>query len=176
MTQLDPDEQAFLDLGGAEARPADAPGYYSDLGADGLPWPATRRPAHDEYDCCADVVLAIRDEELERLEALHEAHLRVEQRLAREGLESERKGEVLKRAHIALAEQAGKDQAALARVRALAADMRTWCSPHNLAVDYADRIDDALKGPNSPDDDTTPAEEGAADRRYWNGRYDRERS
>jgi hypothetical protein len=130
----------------------------------------------DEYDCCASAVLAVRDEELERLEALHEAHLCVEQRLAREGLESERRGEALKRAHIALAEQAGKDQAALARARALAADMRTWCSPHNLAVEYADRIEEALMGSNSPGDDTTPADEGAADRRYWNGRYDQEGS
>ncbi|MFD7016081.1 hypothetical protein [Streptomyces sp. NPDC059928] len=36
---------------------------------------------------------------------------------------------------------------ALARVRALAADMRSWCSPHNIAVDYAQRIDDVLNGP-----------------------------
>ncbi|MEV8523187.1 hypothetical protein AB0451_03365 [Streptomyces sp. NPDC052000] len=38
-------------------------------------------------------------------------------------------------------------EATLDRVRALAADMRTWCSPHNLAVDYADRIDQAIKEP-----------------------------
>lgn len=29
-------------------------------------------------------------------------------------------------------------------VRALAADMRTWCSPHGIATTYADRIDQAL--------------------------------
>jgi hypothetical protein len=36
--------------------------------------------------------------------------------------------------------------AAVARVRALAADMRTWCSPHGIASDYADRIDEAING------------------------------
>lgn len=35
---------------------------------------------------------------------------------------------------------------ALARVRALAVDMRTWCSPHGIATDYAQRIDDAING------------------------------
>lgn len=38
-------------------------------------------------------------------------------------------------------------EAALERVRDLAADMRTWCSPRGIAVDYADRIDEALEGP-----------------------------
>ena len=36
--------------------------------------------------------------------------------------------------------------AAVARVRALAADMRTWCSPHSIATDYAQRIEEALDG------------------------------
>lgn len=36
------------------------------------------------------------------------------------------------------------DQATLARVRDLSADMRTWCSPHGIASDYADRLDAAL--------------------------------
>lgn len=31
-------------------------------------------------------------------------------------------------------------QAAIARVRAFAEDMRTWCSPHGVATDYADRL------------------------------------
>ncbi|MBV6697470.1 hypothetical protein KV557_10070 [Kitasatospora aureofaciens] len=44
------------------------------------------------------------------------------------------------------AEQA---EVCIAAVRALAADMRTWCSPHGIAVDYADRIDEVL-------DRTTP--------------------
>ncbi|MFJ8900014.1 hypothetical protein [Streptomyces sp. NPDC102370] len=35
-------------------------------------------------------------------------------------------------------------EAALARVRALAADMRTWCSPHGIATQYADDIERAL--------------------------------
>ncbi|MFD9564396.1 hypothetical protein [Streptomyces sp. NPDC059994] len=74
----------------------------------------------------ADAILDVRDQELERLRARHAA---------------------LKRAHIALAEQAAKDQAAIVRVRALAADMRTWCSPHGLADHYADTIEAAINGP-----------------------------
>ncbi|MEU3097194.1 hypothetical protein ABZ690_21030 [Streptomyces sp. NPDC006967] len=35
-------------------------------------------------------------------------------------------------------------EAALDRVRALAADMRTWCSPHGIATQYADDIERAL--------------------------------
>jgi len=34
-----------------------------------------------------------------------------------------------------------------ARVTALAADMRTWCSPHGLANHYADQLDRAIAGP-----------------------------
>lgn len=33
------------------------------------------------------------------------------------------------------------------RVAALAADMRTWCSPHGLANHYADQLDQAITGP-----------------------------
>jgi hypothetical protein len=49
VTALDPDadEQAFPDP--AEPRYFDAPGYHSDLGADGLPWPATRQAAHHDW-------------------------------------------------------------------------------------------------------------------------------
>lgn len=39
------------------------------------------------------------------------------------------------------------DQAALARVKALAEDMRTWCSPHGIAVTYAQRIEEAINPP-----------------------------
>jgi hypothetical protein len=55
--------------------------------------------------------------------------------------------DTLHRAHMALAAQGGKDQATIARVRALAADMRTWCSPHGIASHYADAVDAALNGP-----------------------------
>ncbi|MFD0358282.1 hypothetical protein ACFVHW_31815 [Streptomyces sp. NPDC127110] len=44
-------------------------------------------------------------------------------------------------------QRAERAEAALARVRALAADMRTWCSPHGIAIDYADHIDTALNTP-----------------------------
>ena len=44
----------------------------------------------------------------------------------------------------------------VARVRALSADMRTWCSPHDLALSYADRIDEALATP--PPAPTTPGD------------------
>lgn len=42
------------------------------------------------------------------------------------------------------AEQA---EAAIARAKALAKDMRTWCSPHGIAALYADRIEEALAPP-----------------------------
>jgi hypothetical protein len=45
------------------------------------------------------------------------------------------------------AARAEKAEAALARVTALAADMRTWCSPHGLAGHYANQLDQALAGP-----------------------------
>nr|BFD90696.1 hypothetical protein KitaXyl93_20560 [Kitasatospora sp. Xyl93] len=47
----------------------------------------------------------------------------------------------------ALIARATQAEARIAAVRALAADMRTWCSPHGIAADYADRIDAALGGP-----------------------------
>lgn len=37
-------------------------------------------------------------------------------------------------------------EAALARVQALAVDMREWCSPHGIAKDYAERIKQAIAG------------------------------
>jgi hypothetical protein len=43
-----------------------------------------------------------------------------------------------------------KAQDAVERVQALAIDMRTWCSPYGIAVDYADRIDDAIAGKTRP--------------------------
>jgi hypothetical protein len=45
-------------------------------------------------------------------------------------------------------------EAALARVTALAADMRTWCSPHGLADHYADQLDRAIAGPESTPEET----------------------
>ncbi|SHL73968.1 hypothetical protein [Streptomyces yunnanensis] len=41
---------------------------------------------------------------------------------------------------LALRETVIQQRAAIDRVRALAADMRTWCSPHGIAADYADRL------------------------------------
>ncbi|MFD8545608.1 hypothetical protein [Streptomyces sp. NPDC059649] len=48
-------------------------------------------------------------------------------------------------------EQCRKEDAlaTIDRVRALASDMRTWCSPHGIATDYAQRIDDAVDGPEA---------------------------
>lgn len=48
-------------------------------------------------------------------------------------------------------------EAAVARVRALAVDMRDWCSPHGIATSYAERIEEALDGRDS----LTPAPESA---------------
>lgn len=57
--QLDPDERAFLDLHApAETAHVDCPGYHSGLGATGLPWPATRRPAYRDWaDTITDLLL-----------------------------------------------------------------------------------------------------------------------
>lgn len=42
------------------------------------------------------------------------------------------------------------EQARVGAVRALAADMRTWCSPHGLASHYADAVEQALDAPSTP--------------------------
>jgi len=49
----------------------------------------------------------------------------------------------------ALAAETERDQlkATLDRVKALAEDMRTWCSPHGIAVLYAQRIEEAIEPP-----------------------------
>lgn len=39
--------------------------------------------------------------------------------------------------------------AAVARGRALAEDMRTWCSPHGVAADYAQQVLTALTIPEN---------------------------
>ncbi len=46
-----------------------------------------------------------------------------------------------------LKHQFQRDQfkATVDRVKALAEDMRTWCSPHGIAVTYAQRIEEAIK-------------------------------
>lgn len=49
--------------------------------------------------------------------------------------------------HSAAHDEAVRHAAAIERVRTLAADMRTWCSPHGIATDYAQRIEDAINGP-----------------------------
>lgn len=51
------------------------------------------------------------------------------------------------RAHGATEQALRVVEARIAAVRALAADMRTWCSPHGIADHYADRIDATLDGP-----------------------------
>ncbi|WP_438489519.1 hypothetical protein [Streptomyces sp. S186] len=56
---------------------------------------------------------------------------------------------------LALRETVIQQQAALGRVRALAADMRTWCSPRGLAADYADRLLAALEPPDGQPADGT---------------------
>jgi len=55
-----------------------------------------------------------------------------------------------------LVERGDQAEAAVQRVRDLAADMRTWCSPHGVAVDYAQRIEAALDALPEPAD-TDPA-------------------
>jgi hypothetical protein len=53
------------------------------------------------------------------------------------------------RAEIAEAEaQIRAADAAIARVKALAEDMRTWCSPHGIAGTYAQRIEEAIEPPD----------------------------
>ncbi|MFE4867679.1 hypothetical protein [Streptomyces sp. NPDC056682] len=97
--------------------------------ADGREWEHMRAAWYAH----ADAVLAVRDAELEQLKA----------RIVT--LEHVAAGN---KRHVQLiVPDLERAEAALDRVRALAADMRTWCSPHNIAVDYAQRIDDALHGP-----------------------------
>jgi hypothetical protein len=55
-------------------------------------------------------------------------------------------------AFTAATEQQAKAEATIARVRALAEDMRTWCSPHGISVLYAQRIDEAIEPPERDDD------------------------
>jgi hypothetical protein len=42
----------------------------------------------------------------------------------------------------------------IARVTALAADMRTWCSPHGLADHYANQLDQAITGAEPTNEET----------------------
>jgi hypothetical protein len=53
----------------------------------------------------------------------------------------------LKRRHTELTIETDQLKATVARVKALAEDMRTWCSPHGIAVTYAQRIDEAIEPP-----------------------------
>ncbi|GGX49202.1 hypothetical protein [Streptomyces noursei] len=54
---------------------------------------------------------------------------------------------------LALRETIIQQRAAIDRVRAFAEDMRTWCSPHGIAADYADRLLAVLEPPdNQPAD------------------------
>lgn len=123
------------------------------------------------YDAeCADAVLTVRDTELEQLRADLAALRAVATGYCPHcgrGDAAPTPDQYLVQVH-----RADTAEAKVARVRALAADMRTWCSPYNIAVDYAQRIDDALNGPKAPD--SSPADEGAVDRCYWNSRYDQE--
>ncbi len=48
--------------------------------------------------------------------------------------------------------EANQAEATIARVKALAKDMRTWCSPHGIAVTYAQRIDEAIEPPERDHD------------------------
>lgn len=66
---------------------------------------------------------------------------------------NEKIGDRISAAHFERAEQA---EAAVARLQALAEDMRTWCSPHGIAVTYAQRIEEAINPPER-DDDALPA-------------------
>ncbi len=45
-------------------------------------------------------------------------------------------------------------EAAVARVTALAADMRTWCSPYGLADHYANQLDRAIAGSEPTTEET----------------------
>jgi hypothetical protein len=48
--------------------------------------------------------------------------------------------------------------------------------PVHVPAEWASEMEAEIARRDDESDDTTPAEEGAADRRYWNGRYDREGS
>jgi hypothetical protein len=93
--------------------------------------------SEDAYliDALADSVMAFRDHRIEQLT------------VRAEGVE--RSVQLLTTDLLKVAQQRDQAEATVARVRALAADMRTWCSRNNIAVDYAQRIDDALDGPEA---------------------------
>jgi hypothetical protein len=86
-----------------------------------------------------DAVLAVRDTELA------EARAKVAE-LEREMAARAKAREVDDRWTDRVDRENDQLRAQVARVRALAADMRTWCSPHGIATDYADRIVEALDG------------------------------
>jgi hypothetical protein len=73
---------------------------------------------------------------LDAAEAPSDAELVEAQRLARAWEEK----------YFEMAEKRTADAVALGRVRAFAEDMRTWCSPRNVAADYADRLLGVLNG------------------------------
>lgn len=87
---------------GADGREALREQYAAAIGAiwDGwiADWVGTDVPEPERI--LADAVLAVRDRELERLEKLHQAHLRVEQRLAGQSIAAEAAVEQI-RLHIA---------------------------------------------------------------------------
>lgn len=51
--------------------------------------------------------------------------------------------QLLKAAEDELQERRARD----VRVRLLASDMRDWCSPHGVAIEYANRLQAAIDGP-----------------------------
>jgi hypothetical protein len=73
---------------------------------------------------------------LDAVEAPSDAQLGEAQRVARRWEEK----------YFEMAEKRTADAVALERVRAFAEDMRTWCSPHGVAADYADRLLNVLNG------------------------------
>lgn len=92
----------------------------------------TCREAEEARDLARDVAVALENELAETAAPLRDAR-----HIAQTNIERV----------IEVAFERDQHAATIVRVRALADDMRTWCSPHSIAVDYADRINEALNGP-----------------------------
>lgn len=92
-----------------------------------------------DYGDQTAVVMRVRDVEVERLRAERDQLAgQVDQLIDRLGQYADR--------GIANGVRAEQAEATIARVRAFAEDMRTWCSPHGIAADYADRLEAVLGG------------------------------
>lgn len=85
--------------------------------------------------------------DLAPLVARSEEPLRQTAGLVKEADELEQRAIGIEAENARLRAELERAEATVTRVCALVADMRTWCSWRDMAIEYADRIDEALNGP-----------------------------